>query len=222
MSNNDDNSSKIDYLTEDTLIPNDQKFICLSFLNDKDNKTSLCGIKFRGAFETYEKACEHAKKLQSVDSYFNVFVGDAGKWLPYDPNPDSKFVKDSEYANDELNKMMKSYLENQEKAKIYHEQRKTEMIRQNVLDNLSTTQNNLSDIKKKYKKSNDDDEKNKMDTEMKNIEEQIKNMEEKKKELDKEIEKHTEQIQSFSSKNLEITKIEMDEKIEKFSEKMNI
>ena len=25
--------SKIDYLTEDTLLPSDQKFVCLSFLN---------------------------------------------------------------------------------------------------------------------------------------------------------------------------------------------
>ena len=51
-------------------------------------------------------------------------AGEMGKWLPFDPNPDSQAVKDSEYANEELNKMMKGYLENQEKAKLYHEQRK--------------------------------------------------------------------------------------------------
>ena len=56
--------TKTDLLTEDTINPKDQKFICISFLTDKENKTTLSGIKVRGAFATYEEACAHAKKLQ--------------------------------------------------------------------------------------------------------------------------------------------------------------
>jgi hypothetical protein len=66
--------SKVDYLTDDTtLLPADQKFVCISFLTDKENKSSLSGIKIRGTYSTYEAACEQAKKLQSIDQYFNVF-----------------------------------------------------------------------------------------------------------------------------------------------------
>ena len=126
---------KVDYLTEDTLLPSDQKFVCLSFLTDKESKSTLSAVKIRGVFSSYDVACEHAKKLQTIDSAFNVFVGDMGKWLPFDPNPDSEAVKDSEYANEQLNNMMKGYLENQEKAKLFHEHRKNEMIRENIVSN---------------------------------------------------------------------------------------
>jgi hypothetical protein len=179
--------SKLDYLTEDTLLPSDQKFVCLSFLTDKENKTTLSGIKIRGVFATYDLACEHAKKLQTVDTNFNVFVGDMGKWLPFDPNPDSEVVKDSEYANEQLNNMMKTYLENQEKAKVYHEHRKNEMIRENIVSNLSVKKDNLHEMQSKLCKVNNKDDKVKLEDSIKSIEEQIKTMEDKKKELDTQI-----------------------------------
>ena len=146
--------SHVDYLTDDTaLLPTDQKFVCISFLTDKENKSTLSGIKIRGAYSSYEAACEQAKKIQSVDQYFNVFVGEMGKGLPFDPNPDSESVKDSQYANDQLNTMMKSYMENQEKAKVYHEQRKQELVRQNILENLQSRQENLTELNKKLNKA---------------------------------------------------------------------
>lgn len=179
--------SKLDYLTEDTLLPHDQKFVCLSFLTDKESKSTLSGIKVRGVFATYDQACEHAKRLQSVDSNFNVFVGDMGKWLPFDPDPESKSVKDSEYANEQLNNMMKTYLENQEKAKIYHEHRKNEMIRENIMSNLSIKKENLYEMQNKLCKTNNKEDKVKLEDTIKSIESQIKTMEDKKKELDTQI-----------------------------------
>jgi hypothetical protein len=189
---------KVDYLTEDTLLPEGQKYVCLSFLTDKDNKTTLSGIKIRGVFSTYEEACEHAKKVQTIDPYFNVFVGDLGKWLPFDPNPDSQAVKDSEYANEQLNTIMKSYLENQEKAKVFHEQRKTELVRKNILDNLTTRQENLNDLQKKLRKAKTTDEKVNLENNIKSIEDQIKKMEEKKVELDSQIESLSNQVSAFN------------------------
>lgn len=194
--------SKVDYLTEDSLLPDGQKFVCLSFLTDKENKTTLSGIKIRGVFDTYEAACKHAKNVQNVDPCFNVFVGEMGKWLPFDPNPDSKAVKDSEYANEQLNSMMKSYLENQEKAKIYHEQRKNEMVRKNIMDNITTRQESLTETKNKLKKSKNPSEKSTLEQSVKEIEEQIKKMESKKKELDEQIEQSNNQLKSFSPMQL--------------------
>lgn len=195
--------STVDYLTEITaLVPADQKFICLSFVTDKENKTSLSGVRFGGAYSTYEAACEQAKKLQSIDQYFNVYVGEGGKWLPFDPNPDSSAVKDSQYADEQLNNMMKSYMENQEKAKVYHEQRKQEMVRQNILENLQTRHENMEELNKKLKKAKKQEkveEASMIEQNMKSIEEQIKKMEEKKVELDSQIESLSNQVKSYGS-----------------------
>jgi len=196
--------SRVDYLTEDSILPLDQKYVCLSFLTDKDNKTTLSGIKIRGAFSKYEEACEHCKKLQAIDPAFNVFVGEMGKWLPFDPNPDSQAVKDSEYANEELNKMMKSYLENQEKAKLYHEQRKNEMVRKNILDNLQSRQDTIKDLKKKVTKTKDSTEIDSIEKNILEIESQIKKMEEKKSELDIEIDNLSNQVKNTSSSNSQL------------------
>jgi len=194
--------SKTDLLTEDTINPKGQNYICISFLTDKENKTSLSGIKMRGAFSTYDEACEHAKKLQGIDEYFNVFVGEMGKWLPFDPNPDSEAVQNSEYANEQLNTMMKSYMENQEKAKIYHEKRKNEMVKNNILDNLNTRQENLDDIKKKIKKTDDKDEQLNLQKNIEEIENQIAKMKEKKSEIEHQIDSIGKQLDGFSQMNL--------------------
>jgi len=199
--------SKVDYLTEDTFLPSGQQFVCLSFLTDnkeKDQKdrSTLSGIKIRGVFASYEAACEHSKKVQSIDPYFNVFVGEMGKWLPFDPNPDSEAVKDSEYANEQLNNMMQSYMENQEKAKIYHEQRKAEMVRKNIVENMSTRNENLEEVKTKLKKAKTSEERNSLEQSVRSIEDQIKKMEEKKTDLDKQLEAITDQIKTFDKKEI--------------------
>lgn len=178
--------SKPDYLSEDTLLPKDQKFVCLSFLTDKENKTTLTGVKVRGVYETYDEACKQAKNLQAVDEAFNVFVGEMGKWLPFDPAPDSEAVKTSEYANEELNNMMKSYLENQEKAKLFHEQRKNELMKKNIMDNITTRQTNLKEVQEQLTSAPEEEKKILEDT-VKSIEEQIEKMEVKKNELDEQI-----------------------------------
>jgi hypothetical protein len=157
-------------------------------------------------FSTYELACAHAKKVQTTDPYFNVFVGEAGKWLPFDPSPDSEVVKDSEYANEQLNTMMKSYLENQEKAKIYHEQRKNEMIRKNILDNMTTKEENLKELKTDYEKASETD-KVSLEVKMSKVEEQIKKMESKKKELDEQIDHVGNELKKFTNNNLAPPKI---------------
>ena len=178
--------SKPDYLSEDSLLPKDQKFVCLSFLTDKENKTTLSGVKVRGVYETYDEACKQAKNLQAVDEAFNVFVGEMGKWLPFDPAPDSEAVKNSEYANEELNNMMKSYLENQEKAKLFHEQRKNELMKKNIMDNITTRHTNLKEVQEQLTSATEEEKKILEDT-VKSIEEQIEKMEVKKNELDEQI-----------------------------------
>jgi hypothetical protein len=74
-------------------------------------QTTVRGLKVRGSYPTKEEAAARAKKLQKSDTVHNIYVADVGKWLPWDPSPSQ--IKDHEYANDELNKLMKSYRENE-------------------------------------------------------------------------------------------------------------
>lgn len=180
-------SNKPDYLTEDNLLPSNQKYVCMSFLKpQKEDNTTLSGIKIRGVFEEYEDACKHAKKLQECDPYHHVFVGEMGKWLPHDPDPDSKYVKDFEYANEQLNSMMKSYVDNQEKAKIFHEQRKNDMVRKNIMDNMDTQHKNMSELKDQLKTA-DDVEKKDIEKRLQTMKDNINNMEKKKKNIEEQL-----------------------------------
>ena len=129
-----------------TIVPNDQRFICLSFLVNKENGHKMTGIRFGGAYSTYEEACKQAKTIQTIDKYHNVFVGESGKWLPFDPDPNSKAVGDSEYANEQLNELMNGHKENQEQAKIFHELRKSEKMVDNINDNLKENNKNKEDL----------------------------------------------------------------------------
>lgn len=172
--------SKQDHLTEDTaFLPKNQKYVCISFLTPtKEEQVTLSGIKIRGVFATYEDACNHAKKIQSYDEYHNVFVGEMGKWLAFDPNPESEYVKDAEYANQKLNSIMKNYKENQEKSKLFHEHQKNIQIQKNLDANITQ--------KKKNRQELIDGEVNKKNitSSLEEIENQIKKMEDRKQELE--------------------------------------
>tara|TARA_B110000902_G_scaffold263775_1_gene343638 strand:- start:928 stop:1533 length:606 start_codon:yes stop_codon:yes gene_type:complete len=177
--------SKQDLLIEDTVfLPANQKFVCISFLTPtKEDKSTLSGIKVRGVFDTYESACEHAKKIREYDEYHNVFVGEMGKWLAFDPDPESEYVKDSEYANEKLNSIMKNYKENQEKSKLFHEHQKNEQIKKNLDANIEQRVKNKSEIDETI--SNVDEiEKQKLLKNMDEIEKQIKKMEDRKSEIE--------------------------------------
>ena len=121
-----------DYLYEDPAVPN-QKYVCISILTPKNFKQeegkepiTISTMKVRGCYESVEEAKKRADFLRNIDPNINVYVGEVGKWLPFDDDPEK--AKDHDYQNKRLNEMMKGYTENQEKAKEFHEQRKNELI----------------------------------------------------------------------------------------------
>lgn len=86
-------------------------------------RTSVRGLKVRGVYGHQEEAVARSKKLQRTDPIHNIFVGEVGKWLPWDPNPNA--VGEQEYAEDQLNTLMKKYKENEEhREEFYKKQRK--------------------------------------------------------------------------------------------------
>lgn len=203
--------SKEDYLTEDSIIPSGQKWACISFFSknhvkqaiennndykkedDKEEYTTennILGFKIRGVFDEYDEANLHAKKLRDIDQYHNIYVGEVGKWCAFilEESDNSKYVKQTEYANDQLNDMMKKYVDNQEKSKIFHEIRKNEMIIKNLNDNLETRLVNKEETHALLTNATDKDTKHTLKTSLLDIDEQIEKMQDKIKEL-KETEK---------------------------------
>lgn len=95
--------------------------------DEKNNfQTSLRGLKVRGTYSTKDEATERAKRLQTMDSNFHVFVGEVGKWLPWDPNADG--VQDEVFQNSQLNEMMEKYQENNVNRDIFYEEQKREKV----------------------------------------------------------------------------------------------
>jgi len=88
-----------------------------------DFRTSIRGFKVRAVARDEKEAEVRAKKLQKNDKYHNIYCAEVGKWTPWDPKP--HLVQDQEYAQDELNNLMKRYKENEDnKSAFFEEQRK--------------------------------------------------------------------------------------------------
>ena len=140
-------STQPDYLFEDPVIPN-QRYACISIVTQKNvsqqegkGPDSLRTIKIRGCYETEAEARKRAEFLRNSDpNQVAVLVGEVGKWLPFDDSPE--YAKDQDYQNKRLNDMMKGYMENQEKAKEFHEQRKNEMIMKTFKENEAKQKRN--------------------------------------------------------------------------------
>jgi len=118
--------TKIDHLTEDEPISG-QKYVLVSIITPELIKNcTVRGIKVRGVYGTEQEARVKAAELQKRDTLHNIYVAPVGKWLPWDDDPSK--AHDEEYAEGELNRIMKGLKENQAKSKMLHEQRKNDLI----------------------------------------------------------------------------------------------
>ena len=89
-------------------------------------KTSMRGIKVRGVYNTKDEAENRAKSLSRTDSTFNVFVGQVGYWLPWDPCADN--VEKEVFQNEQLNQLMEGYEKNNINREIFYEELKQDKI----------------------------------------------------------------------------------------------
>jgi len=90
------------------------------FFAKNNFQTSVRGLKVRGSYSTQDEAAARAKKLQRNDPVHNIYVATVGKWLAWDPSPHD--VADQEYAEEELNNLMKSYKENEEQRDQFYKE----------------------------------------------------------------------------------------------------
>lgn len=92
------------------------------FFAANEFRTTVRGLKIRGTYASQEEAVARSKRLQRLDPLHNIFVAEVGKWLPWDPEPSD--VAEQEYAEEQLNTLMKKYKENEDlKEQFSREQR---------------------------------------------------------------------------------------------------
>lgn len=167
--------------------PSSQNFACLSFFEgkDKDGK-NLMYMRLGGVSDSYDNACDMAKNINQEDNVHNVFVGEVGKWLPIVSNvskTSSEYVEDVEYANEQLNELMKGYHTNQEKAKLFYEHNKNEKMINNINDNIGEQEKNKNELTKKLGKAKSIDEVKTLTSSLENIDNQVKKLEGRLKDL---------------------------------------
>ena len=97
------------------------------FFAKNEFRTSIRGLKVRGVTATHGEAVAMSKKLQRNDTVHSIFLGEVGKWLPWDPKPHQ--VQDQEYAEDQLNTLMKNYKNNEESREKFMMDQRNEMLK---------------------------------------------------------------------------------------------
>jgi hypothetical protein len=117
--------SKLKEMYDEFLYTNRQKLED-TFYKANDFRTTVRGLKIRGTYSNKEEAVARSKKLQRLDTAHNIFVGEVGKWLPWDPEPSQ--VGEQEYAEEELNTLMKKYKENEDAKEVYEREKRTKMM----------------------------------------------------------------------------------------------
>lgn len=133
----------IDFLDEDPIIQ-DQQWVCLSFVSPFSNqKSDIHALKFRGAFEKEEEAKERCKMLRESDPDFDIYIAQGFRWLPWYPDPSK--IKTEEYANEQLNELVKGTKENNIKAKSHFKQRVREQNEKALEESL-----NYSESKREF------------------------------------------------------------------------
>jgi hypothetical protein len=94
----------------------------------KDQK--ILGIKIRGVFETYEEAKIQSEKLQKLDKFHNIFIGEVGKWLPFDVDiAKMETEEDPVYREKSLNQYMKAYKDCLKEEEVSEKERKEEQLK---------------------------------------------------------------------------------------------
>jgi len=96
------------------------------FFELNDYKTTMRGIKVRGVYDTHKEASIKAQTLRRKDPSFNIFIGQVGFWLPWDPECES--VAEQEYQENQLNELVQKYKENLNCRDDLYEQVKNERV----------------------------------------------------------------------------------------------
>ena len=115
----------------------EQNYVCISFVCHKDHKISA--VRVAGVFDKSSEAEEHCKKVLEEDDSLNVYVGEVGKLLAF--NPEDHQVKNTRYANEKLDALCSKLNEESDQKKVEFEIRKNTEMKKLAETNLENVSN---------------------------------------------------------------------------------
>jgi len=142
--------TKIDCLDEDEEIRG-QKFVLLSFVSPEGiMNCKVRGVKVRGVYASENEARAACDKLKQKDKYFDIFVGEMGKWLPWDPTPEQ--VKEVRFRNKKLDKIMSKVHESELNTNTLNEVvgRKKEMLDKEKVNHKNRIKQSIKESANSY------------------------------------------------------------------------
>lgn len=111
------------------------------FDNRVEFRTNVRGVKVRRSFATVEEAQVMAKVLQRRYPKDNLYIGKVGAWLPWDPS--EHLMPEVEYAEKELNELMRKYKENESNKEMFFAEEREESIKRQKEENERRKKENL-------------------------------------------------------------------------------
>jgi hypothetical protein len=114
------------------------------FDNNVEFRTNVRGVKVRRSFPTVEEAQVMAKVLQRKYPKDNLYIGKVGTWLPWDPN--EHLMPEVQYAEKELNELMRRYKENEANKEIFFADEREAKIKAQKEENEKRRKANAAEV----------------------------------------------------------------------------
>jgi hypothetical protein len=103
------------------------------FDNKVEFQSNIRGVKVRRCFATVEEAQVMAKVFQRKYPKDNLYIGKVGAWLPWEPS--EHLMPEVEYAEKELNELMRRYKENEANKEMFFAEQREEAIKRQKEEN---------------------------------------------------------------------------------------
>ena len=127
---------------------NHEKEVQEAFDRANSFQCNIRGVKVRRAFPSYEEAQLWCKVLQRKYPKDNLMIGRMGCWLPWEPS--EHLMENVEYANAQLNEIMRKYKENEANRELFFAEEREASVKAQKEENAKrrAEQNQLQDIAK--------------------------------------------------------------------------
>ena len=111
------------------------------FQKEHGFQTSVRGLKVRTpTYGSLEEAEEMVKKVRERDPTHDIYIGQVGKWMPWDP--DAYKTGRLEFMEPELNRLHHEKTKNEAKAKMEFEQRVRDTKKKAIMENIKLAEKN--------------------------------------------------------------------------------
>lgn len=111
-------------------------------------RKSRGAVKVRGCYASEDEAKAAITKLQKLDNRFNIYMGQVGAFLPF--NPPNETIENTKYQNEQLDNLITEYEKSRVGANQFFNERKQEsiedMFKQNYIKSKSETETNNNDV----------------------------------------------------------------------------